>query len=130
MTREKEKKLKAAVPFDEAMAILYRKNPTLAVEILNECIKEGDQEMLLVTLGHIIKTFGSVARLAKETSLNENTLHRTLSHHGNPTMKTLFSIMDAMGMRLVIVPKTQKHVEIDDFVPPVSVSPDPHHAGA
>lgn len=119
-----EKALKGAIPYDDSMARLYRKNPTTAVEMLNESLEEGDAEMLLVTLRQVVKAFGSVARLAEITQLNENTLHRTLSRRGNPTIKTLFSIMDAMGMRVVIVPKTQEHVEIDPFIPPTDVSAD------
>ena len=119
-----EKILKGAIPYDDSMARLYRKNPTTAVAMLNESLEEGDAEMLLVTLRQVVKAFGSVARLAEITQLNENTLHRTLSRRGNPTIKTLFSIMDAMGMRVVIVPKTQEHVEIDPFIPPRDVSAD------
>ena len=39
-----------SVPYDVAMAAMYQQHPEMAVEMLNFCLAEGDQEMLLITL--------------------------------------------------------------------------------
>ena len=52
------KELRGAVPFDEGMADMYRKNPEMAAGMLNQCLEDGDAEMLLVTLRQIAKAFG------------------------------------------------------------------------
>jgi len=36
--------------------------------------------------------------------VNTHTLYRTLSEQGNPELKTLFAILNAMGMRLAVQP--------------------------
>ena len=39
-------------------------------------------------------------RISGKTGLNRETLHRTLSRTGNPTLKTLQKIVDALGLKL------------------------------
>lgn len=89
-----------AIHYDEAMADFYRDNPEMAIGVLNEAIKEGDHETFMAVLGQICRAGMSVADLAKRTGLNETTLHRTLSSKGNPTLKTLLSIFNALGLTL------------------------------
>lgn len=98
--------MNSCISYEDGMAKLYRENPELGLEVLNEAIKSGDQEMFMVILGHIIRARGSVASLAKEAALNENTLHRTLSERGNPTLKTLLNIFNAMNFELSVTCKT------------------------
>lgn len=105
------KELQGGVPFDDAMAEMYREDPELAAEVLNECVAEGDPEVLLLTLRQFAKAFGGVSSIAEKAGLNEITLYRTLSRRGNPTLKTLIGITDAMGFRLAFVPKEAKRPE-------------------
>lgn len=44
-----------SIPYEDAMAQLYRENPEMASEVLNEAIKEGDQKMFMVILGEIMR---------------------------------------------------------------------------
>ncbi len=89
--------MKPYVSYDEGIAKLYRENPQMALDALNSCMKDGDMEMLLVTLRHIAKGKG-VAELAEATGLQKNTLYRTLSSRGNPNLRTLLSICGALGV--------------------------------
>ena len=43
--------------------------------------------------------------LAEETSLNREGLYTMLSEEGNPTLSSLALIIDALGMKLEVVPK-------------------------
>lgn len=85
--------------YEDSMAKLYRENPQMGVDALNACMKDGDMEMLLVTLRHIAKGKG-VAELAETTGLQKNTLYRTLSSRGNPNLRTLLSICGALGVAM------------------------------
>lgn len=89
-----------SVPYDVAMAEMYKEHPEMAVEMLNQCMAEGDQEMFLVTLRQMAKNAGGMGHIASETGLHENTLYRTLSRRGNPSLRTLFSVCSALGMRM------------------------------
>lgn len=42
---------------DDAMAELFRDNPTLAVETLNGILEDGDQGELLIALRHMTKAY-------------------------------------------------------------------------
>ncbi len=89
-----------SVPYDVGMADMYRKHPEMAVEMLNACLDEGDQEMFLVTLRQLAKGAGGMGQLASITGLHENTLYRTLSRRGNPNLSTLLAICAALGVRM------------------------------
>jgi probable addiction module antidote protein len=55
---------------------------------------------------YIAKAMGVVARargmteLARETGLSREQLYRSFSEQGNPTLKTMLAVMDALGMQL------------------------------
>lgn len=51
-------------PHDEAMAELYRDDPTLAVALINNVLENGDQAELLITLRHLTLAFGGVEAVA------------------------------------------------------------------
>ena len=89
-----------SIPYDAGMAELYRSRPEMAVEMLNACLEEDDQEMLLVTLRQIARNAGGMSRLATATGLHENTLYRTLSRRGNPSLSTLLAICTALGVHM------------------------------
>ena len=50
------------------------------------------------------EAFGGVPGLAQQAGLNATTLYRTLSGNGNPELRTLRALLDAMGLRLSIAP--------------------------
>lgn len=95
--------MKGAVSYEDGMAEVYGKRPEMGIEALNACLEDGDVEMFLVTLGHIARARG-LARIAEETGLQKNTLYRTLSEEGNPTLRTLVAISRALGMEMRFAP--------------------------
>lgn len=96
--------MKSTIPYDDVAVRLYRNEPALAAEMLNACLEDGDVEELLVALRHITKAFGGIPTVAKAGGLHEKTLYKTLSPKGNPNLKTLVGLAEAMGMRLAFVP--------------------------
>jgi probable addiction module antidote protein len=89
---------------DDAMADLFREDPKLAAQTLNNILEDGDQAELLVTLRQMTKAFGGVPKIAEQAELNPTQLYRTLSPTGNPTVSSLSSVLKAMGMRLAVEP--------------------------
>ena len=82
----------------------FQKNPKFAAEYLNAILEDGDPEELLTALRYMAAAFGGVPALARKAELNATTLYRTLSPKGNPELKSLKSLLSAMGMQLAVRP--------------------------
>ena len=89
---------------EEAKVESFRKDPAYAAEYLNAVLADGDQEEVMLTLRYLAQAFGGVGGLAEKTDLNSTTLYRTLSPKGNPELRSLTSVLKAMGMRLAVQP--------------------------
>jgi probable addiction module antidote protein len=86
------------------MADLFREDPKLAAQTLNDILEDGDQAELLVALRQMAKAFGGLSKVAEQAELNPTQLYRTLSPSGNPTVSSLSSVLKAMGLRLAVEP--------------------------
>ena len=64
---------------------------------LEEYEKDGDEGALLIALRQVARAKGGVAKLAKKTGLSRESLYKTLSPFGNPKLKTLRIILNALG---------------------------------
>ncbi|WP_288956914.1 addiction module antidote protein [uncultured Desulfovibrio sp.] len=100
--------IKGVVPYDDVAARMYVKDPQLAADMLNACLAEGEMDEFLIALRHIAKAFGGLHEVARVTGLHEKTLYKSLNPTGNPTLKTLMGLADAMNMQLAFVPKTEQ----------------------
>jgi probable addiction module antidote protein len=60
---------------------------------------------------HIARALGDVARsqgmtdIAKKTGLGRQALYTALSENGNPTLETLTSVLNALGLELTVQKK-------------------------
>ena len=89
---------------DESMAEIYAEKPTLALELINSVLEDGDASEMLSLLRQLTKAFGGVPSVAEQSGLNPTQLYRTLSPEGNPSLNTLTALLKAMGLRLAIAP--------------------------
>ena len=87
---------------DEAMAELYRNDPALAIDVVNDILENGDQAELLIVLRQLTQAYGGVQAVAEQAHLNPTQLYRTLSPKGNPALSSLMAILKAMGLRLKV----------------------------
>ncbi len=94
---------------DEAMAELFKDDPVFAAEYLNQVLQDGEPADLLVALRQMAQAHGGVRVLAKEAELNATQLYRTLSPKGNPELRSLSAVLNALGLRLAVQP-AQPHV--------------------
>ncbi len=94
---------------EEATVEMFQHDPELAAEYLNTVLEDGDEADLMLALRTLSKTFGGIQEVARQAEVNAHTLYRTLSEQGNPELKTLSSILRAMGMRLAVKPISHAH---------------------
>jgi len=71
-------------------------DPVYAVEYLNAARRES-RGVELLALRDVVQAH-KVSKIAKDAKLNRETLYRTLSSRGNPTMATLESILKPLGV--------------------------------
>ena len=80
------------------------KNPREAAAYLNVALEEDDLKVFLIALRDVAAALGGVSQLAESTNLNRESLYRTLSKQGNPTILNLFHMLDSLGLKLSIRP--------------------------
>jgi probable addiction module antidote protein len=80
-------------------------DPTEAAEYLNACLESGESDVFLLALRDVARARGGVAKLAEATALNREHLYRILSENGNPELRSLEALLDALGFRLAITLK-------------------------
>lgn len=69
--------------------------------VMEDAVEHGDTSLIAAALGDIARSKG-VAAIAEETGLSRESLYRTLSEAGNPTLATLSNVLNALGLRLSV----------------------------
>src|SRR3972149_9840130 len=78
------------------------KNRKEAVAYLNAAIEEGDRELFLLALRNIAEAQGGISTIAEKAHLNRGNLYRMLSKRSNPEIKSLLTLLRAMGLELTV----------------------------
>ena len=104
MSKAKASRKPAARSHEDATVESLRHDRKYAAAYLDQVLADGDQHELMLALRRLSEAFGGVQGLAQQAGLNANTLYRTLSGNGNPELRTLRALLDAMGLRLSIAP--------------------------
>ncbi|MGA7156824.1 MAG: addiction module antidote protein [Acidobacteriaceae bacterium] len=73
---------------DEGIAIFMR-----------EAFETEDTAYIAHALGIVARAKG-MKQIAEQTGLSREQLYRSFSAHGNPTLKTTFAVMKALGIKL------------------------------
>jgi probable addiction module antidote protein len=81
------------------------KDPSEASAYLNAAIEEKDRSVFLLALRNVAEANGGMTALAAKTRLSRESLYRMLSKRGNPEIKSLNVVLQAMGLRLAIQPE-------------------------
>lgn len=81
------------------------KDPKEAAAYLNAAIEDGDREVFLLALRNVAQAHGGMTSVAKKAHLNRESLYRMLSKKGNPEIKSIFTVLHAVGLRLTIQPE-------------------------
>lgn len=98
--------MKPTISHQDAQIERFRKDPNRAVSYLNACLevayKENDPELVLSALAVVARAFG-ISRLARETHLRRESLHRMLSKKGNPEWDSVFRVFRALHLKPKVV---------------------------
>ena len=78
-------------------------NAEFAAEYLNAASEDDDPQSYLTALRQVVEARGGIAAVADKTSLSKETLYRTLSAQGNPTIKTQMAVLNAVGLKMAVV---------------------------
>jgi probable addiction module antidote protein len=78
------------------------KDAEFAADFLNAASEDDDPATYLSALRKVVDARGGMANIAEQTQLSRETLYRTLSRKGNPTIKTLSSILKATGLKIAV----------------------------
>ncbi|MEM6866815.1 MAG: transcriptional regulator [Cyanobacteria bacterium P01_C01_bin.121] len=74
---------------------------------LDETLEDGNMEAFLLALKNIVDARGSVHGIANEADISRQHLHRLLSGNGNPTLETLASVLNAVGLTIDFRPVSE-----------------------
>jgi len=61
----------------------------------------------LIMLRAVAEAYGGVGAVAAQAGISRESLYRSLSPKGNPTLKTLIAVLNTVGLRLSVVPVEQ-----------------------
>lgn len=83
---------------------LYNYDPAAALDspeaiafFMADALETGDTAYIAKALGVVARAKG-MTELARETGLSREQLYRSFSERGNPTLKTMLSVMRALGV--------------------------------
>ncbi len=80
------------------------RDPELAAAYLSAAAEDGSIEQIMLALRTVAEAHGGIGVVAESAKLNRQTMYRTLSNDGNPTIATLLSLLHALGLNLAFVP--------------------------
>lgn len=83
---------------------LYEKlrDEEFALEYLKAASEEGMEELLHALRDVASAQDGGIARVARQAGVGRESMYKSLSEDGNPHVRTLASILAAMGMRFCV----------------------------
>ena len=102
---------RAAAPKKDALVISdfdpaeYIETKADVLANLEVALEDGDIEYLLEITGHIARSKG-MAQIARELGKSREGLYRSLAPGGNPSFQTVVKLLDILGFRLKLEPKT------------------------
>ena len=70
-----------------------------AAEFINAASEDDDPKTYLTALRKVVEARGGMASIAEKAHLSRETLYRTLSSRGNPTIRTLNAVLKATGLK-------------------------------
>ena len=104
MRKAVPKKTSPSRRHEDATIESFRRDRDFAAAYLDDVLADGDAQELLLALRRMSEAFGGITAIAEKARLNPTTLYRTLSGAGNPELRTLRAVLQAMGLRLSVAP--------------------------
>ena len=78
---------------------------TKCILYIEVALEENDPDFLLSVFRDIARSKG-MTRLARELNITRKGLYKSLAPDGNPSFKTVFKLIDLLGMRIKVEQKS------------------------
>lgn len=78
-------------------------SPEAVAEYLTAAFEDGDPKLIAAALGDVARARG-MAEVAKAAGLSRESLYRSLSPEGNPSLATVLAVGKALGISLTAKP--------------------------
>jgi probable addiction module antidote protein len=106
------KAYKAGIPYHDWEVEKLRSDPELAVECLKAALESlnspDERGGSLLTLRSLAEAYGGLGAVAAKAGISRESLYRSLSPKGNPTLKTLVAILNTLDLRLSVTRAVKK----------------------
>jgi probable addiction module antidote protein len=96
---------KEKITFEKWDPAEYINSKEDVIALLEVTLEENDPDFLLSVIGDIARSKG-MAQIARELNLDRKGLYKSLAPDGNPSFKTVFKLLDLLGLRLKMELKT------------------------
>ena len=97
--------IKKKVTFTKYDPAEYIRDKEDVIAFLEVALEENDLDFLLRTIGHIARSKG-MTKIAKELKLDRKGLYKSLAPDGNPSFRTVFKLIDILGLQIKLMPKS------------------------
>ena len=91
--------IKEKVTFEKWDPAEYIKSKEAVIAYMEAALEENDPDFLLSVIGDIARSKG-MAQIARELNIDRKGLYKSLAPDGNPSFKTVFKLIDLLGLRL------------------------------
>lgn len=81
----------------------YLDSNEMIAEYLNSALEEGNNDDVIVALGHIAKAIG-MSKIAEETGMSRPSLYKALSKGAKPQFSTIMKVLKAVGGQIKVNP--------------------------
>jgi len=102
VTKEKKKEKVTFKDWDAAECINSKED---VIAMLEVALEENDPNFLLSVIGDIARSKG-MAKIARELNLDRRGLYKSLAPEGNPSFKTVYNLINVLGMRMKLEQKS------------------------
>lgn len=85
----------------------YLDSPEMIAAYIEAAMEENDPAFIATAIGDVARAMG-MSKIAQESGINRESLYRTLSEKGNPTLDTMTKVFAAMGLKLSVTAKEKE----------------------
>ena len=70
---------------------------------LNTVLEEGDEDDLVVAIGHVAKAIG-MGKIAQQTGMSRTSLYKAFAEGANPQFQTVLKVLKCLGSEIKVNP--------------------------
>ena len=93
------------IDYDEAVADDLCDPEFAALLLANALLGDDPTTEFLCSLRRVVKARANMSEVARELSASRSSLYKALSEKGNPELATVLDVLDAVGLKLTVIPK-------------------------